>query len=328
MTAIATPVPLPNSTCGAKMFAQGFGTWQGAPTEVKEAVINAIKSGYRLIDCARIYRNQEAVGEGIAQCIAEGIVKREDLFVVSKVWNTDHDPAYVSASTRLTLKELKLEYLDLLLIHWPVAFPNKTPVDDLANQTDFMAFDSTTGGCVNLDIPQVVTYKAMEQLVDEGLVRDIGVSNFTIEELETLLNGGIKYKPVCNQIEVQPALPQTEMKAFCDKNGIAIMAYCPLGLGMNPQEGTGLIYNEDLIALAKKHGFASAAALCLQWSSQKGFICLSKSVTPARIADNAKTPFGGISEEALADIEAFGKANPLRVCNPGVFRPVPGPFFA
>lgn len=311
------------------MFAQGRGTWQENNDNVTEVTINAIKAGYRLFDCARFYANQKGVGEGIRKCIAEGIVKREELYIVSKVWNTDHEPAFVDASTRLTIEELGCGYLDLLLIHFPVAWVNPCgSPSNLKNQQSFYSPNET--GCSKvIDVPILDTYRAMETLIDEGLVRDIGVSNFTIGELEHLLGGGgkgLKYLPVANQVEAHPSLPQKELRSYCKSKGIVVMAYCPLGIGF-PKPGAGLIFNKDLKTIADRHGFNSTAALCLQWSSQMGMVCLSKSISPERIVENSKTPFGGISAEALTALDAFGSANHLRVCNPETFRESSQPFF-
>ena len=340
--AIHAKVLLPNSQCGGAMNSQAFGTWQAKKGEVYTAVKNAIACGYRTIDCAKIYRNQDEIGVAIQECITEGVCSRSDLFIISKVWNTDHAPEAVAASTKRTIADLQCGYLDLLLIHWPTPWAHPAGgVDDFTDEallpkTKFVVEGKEVEGFVATATAaeqitsNIATYKAMERLVGSGLVKDIGLSNFNESEVQAILDV-CTIKPAALQIELHPALPQEAMRAFCQKAGIVIMSYCPLAVGMGDPNASFLMHNADLQALARKaygagdeeNGVSLCAKMLLQWNSQIGCICLSKSVTPSRIAANAAVPFGGLDAETMDAIKAWGQieGNQLRVCCPP-FRPV------
>ena len=340
--AIHAKVLLPNSQCGAAMNAQAFGTWQAKKGEVYAAVKNAIACGYRTIDCAKIYRNQDEIGVAIQECIKEGVCARSDLYIISKVWNTDHEPSAVAASTARTIADLQCDYLDLLLIHWPTPWAHPAGgVDDMSDEAMFPKTKVVVDGkevdgfvasasAAEQTASNIATYKAMERLVGSGLVKDIGLSNFNEAEVQAILDV-CTIKPAALQIELHPALPQEELRAYCHKQGIVIMAYCPLAIGMGDPNASFLMHNAELQALARKaygaaddeNGVSLCARMLLQWNSQIGCICLSKSVTPSRIAANAAVPFGGLDAEIMDGIKAWGQVegNQLRVCCPP-FRPV------
>ena len=339
--AIHAKVSLPNSQCGGAMNSQAFGTWQAKKGEVYAAVKKAIQAGYRTIDCAKIYRNQDEIGVAISECIAEGACLRRDLFIISKVWNTDHAPEAVAASTKRTIADLQCEYLDLLLIHWPTPWVHPAGgVDDMSDAALFpkekvVAVDGKEIEIFAAAVPvaeqtasNVATYAAMERLVGAGLVRDIGLSNFSEAEVQAILDVA-KIKPAALQIELHPALPQEALRDFCHKAGIIIMSYCPLAIGMGDPNAAFLMNNAELQAIARKeyndeetNPVALCARMLLQWNSQLGCICLSKSVTPSRIEANASVPFGGLSAETMTAIKEWGarEGNQLRVCCPP-FRP-------
>merc|ERR1712059_153006 len=191
------------------------GTWKSAPGQVTEAVEHALKSGYRHIDCAAVYGNEAEVGAGIR---ASGVA-REDIFVTSKLWNTKHHPEDVEAACRKTLADLGLNYLDLYLIHWPVAF-----------ERGDVAFPKNEDGSLRYDIEThpTTTWLAMEKLVEKGLVRTIGLSNFNSEQITDILKKG-SIKPVTNQVECHPYLTQAKLLEFCKERDITLTAYSPLG---------------------------------------------------------------------------------------------------
>ena len=302
---------------GAKMPALGFGTWQAPPGLVAKSVDVAIASGMRHIDCAAVYGNEAEIGAKFTEIFKAGAVKREDLFITSKLWNNAHHPEDVEAACRRTLKDLQLEYLDLYLIHWPIAFqrgPVRIPADE------------KTGGTHQADVPIVDTWKAMEKLVDAGLVRNIGVCNYNEAQLRETFEAA-RIKPACHQIEVQPALANDEIRAVNKELGIVTTGYCPLGVGIFGARDVFTFKEPEFVAIAEKHNVGSAS-LALQWNLQSGNVVLTKSLAPARIAENAATPIGALSAEAMAEVDAYGATVSKRVCNPGMFFATAGPFFA
>ncbi|RSL55378.1 hypothetical protein CEP54_009412 [Fusarium duplospermum] len=235
---------------GAKIPAVGFGTWQAPPGQVEKAVEIALRSGYRHIDCASIYRNEVEVGDGIRK----SGVPRSDIFITGKLWNTKHAPEDVEKGLDKTLKDLGTEYLDLFLMHWPVAFKSGD---------DWFPIDS-------------------DGLLETGKVRAIGVSNFTKDRLDKLLSKTTTV-PAVNQIEAHPYLQQPELFDYCKSKGIQIAAYSPLG---NNQTGEPRTVDDPLVAeLGKKLGLDIGQVL-YSWGVQRGSVVLPKSVTPSRIESN------------------------------------------
>lgn len=213
-------------------------------------------------------------------------------FVTSKLWNTHHAIGNVKKGCQQTLKDLGTSFLDLYLIHWPVHFKYEG-LDVLTpkNSDGTVAIDTS----VNI----VDTWKEMEKLVDEGLVKDIGVSNFTIAHLETILKS-CRIKPAVNQVELHPYLPQQALLDFCTKNGIHMTAYSPLGSG---KEG-GPLSNETIAKIAQAHS-ATPAQILLSWAIQRGTSVIPKSVNPSRIAENFKTIT--LSESDMKEIAKLGE---------------------
>ena len=307
MTKVSTHATLRN---GQKMPLLGLGTWRSAPGEVGEAVRQAIKAGYRHIDGASIYMNEREVGQAINQCISEGIVKREDLFITSKLWNTHH--GCVREACEKTLKDLGVGYLDLYLVHWPVAFP--APADKSIELTgdNYCPFDAKTGQVLfdrSVSLQQM--WQQMEQLVDADLVKNIGVSNYTISVLLDLLTY-CRIKPAVNQFECHPYFVRPSLRQLCQQEGIVITAYSPLGSGkVGPLQ-------DQLVAetLAKKYK-KSAAQILIRWSLQVGNVVIPKSSSPKRIQENFNVFDFELSAEDVKSISTLDRG--FRCCRTAEF---------
>ncbi|WPH04098.1 Hypothetical protein R9X50_00698300 [Acrodontium crateriforme] len=274
---------------GAKIPAVGLGTWQSDPGQVKDAVLHALKNGYRHIDAAFVYGNENEVGQGLREAISAGIVKREEVFITSKVWNTFHRK--VADCLDQTLKNLDLDYLDLYLVHWPVP---------MNGNGDHPLFPKHPDGSRDLDTEwsHVQTWKEMEKLYKGGKVKAIGVSNYSVKFLEELLPQA-DVIPATNQIENHPLLPQQEVADYCKEKGILIEAYSPLG-----STGSPLFKQEGVLEVAKKHNVGPGTVL-ISYQVNKGHVVLPKSVTPARINENLKTV--SLDAEDMAALEELHK---------------------
>ncbi|MCJ1229328.1 H/ACA snoRNP pseudouridylase subunit [Toensbergia leucococca] len=255
---------------GASIPALGLGTWQSGPGEVAKAVSHALSAGYRHIDCAYIYSNEDEVGQGLAEGFKSAQVKREDVFVTTKLWCTYH--TRVEENLDQSLKSLGLDYVDLYLMHWPC------PMNSKGNDPKFPKLPD---GSRDLDKSwsHIQTYKEMEKLLKTGKAKAIGVCNYSLRYLEELLPQ-ISVIPAVNQIENHPSLPQQEIVDYCKAKGVHITAYSPLG-----SFGSPLFKAEPVLEVAKKRS-VSASTVLLSYHIARGSSVLAKSVTPSRIDDN------------------------------------------
>lgn len=284
---------------GDQMPILGLGTWKSDPGDVYNAVKEAIRVGYRHIDCAHIYGNEAEVGKAIAQSISEGIVSRDQLWITSKLWNDSHAPVHVQPGLETTLNNLQLDYLDLYLIHWPVSLRKGAGFPFGAD--DFISLES---------LPIVDTWAAMETLVDAGTCRHIGVSNFSQVKIKALLESA-RIKPEMNQIELHPYLQQTELVEFCQRNGVHVTAYSPLGSGDRPDslkavDEPVLLKDEAIATIAQNHGITPAQVL-ISWAIHRGTAVIPKSVTPARIQQNLASAEVSLASEDMESIVSLDR---------------------
>ncbi len=282
-----------------KMPAFGLGTWKSEPGEVYSAVKTAIKKGYRHIDCAPIYGNEKEIGRALSECFEEGLVKREELWITSKLWNTEHLKGDVIPALERTLSDLQLAYLDLYLIHWPVAL--KQGVGFPQSAEDFLSPQ---------EAPISETWNAMVECVDKGLTRHIGVSNFGIKRLEALLETAV-HPPEMNQVESHPYLQQQELLAFCRSHGIHITAYSPLGSpdrpeGLKAANEPSLLNNPIIKDVARQKG-CSTGQLLISWALHRGISVIPKSVNPKRIAENLEAETVELSSSDMDKINSLEK---------------------
>lgn len=270
LTSLTSDLKLSN---GVTVPGLGYGTYQTPPEDAYRAVTDALAVGYRHIDTAARYGNESGVG----QAVKDSGLKREEVFITSKLWNTERGYDKTMAAFEKTLAELGTDYLDLYLIHWP------------ANEKQF----GQEAAALNLD-----TWRAFEDLYKAGKIKAIGVSNFMPNHLEALL-AQAEIKPMVNQIEVHPGWPQTEAIRYCQRNDILVEAWAPLG-------EAAALSNPVLAKIAAKYDH-TPAQVCLRWEIQQGILPLPKSVHKERMAENTKLFDFELTEDEMDIIGALRK---------------------
>ena len=257
---------------GVKIPRLGFGVWQISPLHTAECVKTAIKAGYRNIDTAEGYMNEKGVGEGIRQAMDEYGLKRENIFVSTKLWNDNRGYDKAMKAFEVSLKKLGLEYLDLYLIHWPAVS---------RWHDDWRKINRST-------------WKAFEELYQNERIKAIGVSNFLAHHVQALTEDS-DIKPMVKQIEYHPGFGQVKSAEYCQANGIVVEAWSPLGSG-------GVLNNGELNQIAGKYG-KSAAQICIRWLLQKNIVPLPKSTHEKYITENADVFDFSLSEEDMGAID-------------------------
>ncbi|CAL8469697.1 g9238 [Coccomyxa elongata] len=254
---------------GQEIPLLGIGTWQAEPGVVGKAVENALKLGYRHVDCAAMYENQAEIGDALHKIFKEGRIKRDDVWITSKLHNKDHDPERVPEACKETLRDLQIEQLDLYLMHWPIAGPVGAP---------------------SKDPPFQVTWGAMEKLVEAGLTKNIGVSNFSVKKLEAL-RGQAHIQPAVQQIEGHPYFRNNYNIHYCKTHGMHVTAYSPLG---TPGSGSithraknvPVLLQEPLVqSVAQKHNKHPAQVL-IRWGIQRSTSVIPKATSVAHMKSN------------------------------------------
>lgn len=294
---------------GDELAAIGLGTWKSGKGEVGNAVKTALESGYRHIDCASTYGNEAEVGEAFSQIFSKGTIKRKDVWITSKLWNNAHKKGDVIPALQQSLKDLQLNYLDLYLIHWPVAF--KPGVASPKSDDDYLSLE---------EAPIIETWNELLEAKKQGLVKHIGVSNFSIPKLRDLMEKTDDH-PEMNQVELHPYLQQDELREFCKENDIHLTGYSPLGSGDRPDgmkasNEPSLLENEVIKNIAEKHD-ASPGQILIKWHLERGNAVIPKSTNEKRIKENLASAEVSLNEEDMQKIKELDKH----------FRYVTGEFF-
>lgn len=294
---------------GAAMPLVGLGTWQSAPDEAGEAVEYALtKCNYHHVDCASIYGNEQEIGASFKKVFGRGAKKRDDVFITSKLWNNAHRKNAVRTACERTLGDLQVEYLDLYLMHWGLA---SSPEESEAMDSD--------GNLVIDKVPIRETWEAMEELVGAGLVRAIGVANFTAPLLLDLLSYA-KVKPAVNQIELHPYFQQSRLLDFCQRLGLVVTAYSPLARPGYEEMSARLVDEKVIRAIASAHGKTPAQVL-LRWGIQRNTVVIPKSTHPGRLQENIGVFDFELSESDMREIAKLERG--LRIVDPYVWGHVP-----
>ncbi|XP_071866184.1 aldo-keto reductase 1B-like [Bombus fervidus] len=306
-------VPTHTLSNGQKIPVLGLGTWQAGdnPGAVEQAVRDAVDAGYRHFDCAYIYCNEKEIGKALRDKIAEGVIKREDLFITTKLWNTMHRKELVVPACKKSLENFGFDYVDLYLIHWPMGFDENSeglwPVDEKGNP-------------MYGDVDYLDTYRAMEECVKLGLTKSIGLSNFNSQQIDRVLSIA-QIKPVMCQVECHPNLNQKKLRDFCTQRNISITAYSPFGspkrTWLKPGDPEVTIESAEIIAISKKYG-KTPAQVVLRYLIDIGTIPIPKSSSKERIKENINIFDFKLTSQEIATIDTLDRG--IRICPAAEFK--------
>jgi alcohol dehydrogenase (NADP+) len=278
-----------------------FGSDHVRPDQMADAVLGAAEVGYRHFDCAEVYGNESELGAIFEQILGDGVA-REDLWVNSKVWNNHHAYQEVIDACKRSLDNLRLDYLNLYFVHWPFRNYHPPGCDGDTRNPNSKPYDHSEF---------METWEAMEWLLSEGLVRNIGTSNMTIPKLTRLLRD-CSVKPACNEMEIHPHFQQPELFTFCRENGILPIGYCPLGSPGRPERDrapgdTVDIEDPVIVRIAEAHGI-HPATVCIKWAHQRGQVPIPMSTQPRNYTANLKAVTGDpLAEDEMAEISTIDR---------------------
>lgn len=304
---------------GAKLPSVGFGFWKVEKEQTADICYEAIQVGYRHLDCACDYGNEVEVGQGIQRAISDGLVEREDLWVTSKLWNTYHAPQHVRMACEKSLNDLQLEYLDLYLIHFPLA-QRFVPFETRYPPGWFFDPEAANPVVEEARVPVQETWQALEELTKEGLVRNIGICNFGTSQIRDLLTYA-HIRPAVLQVETHPRLTQQKLLSYCQQEKIAYTAFSPLGaqsyysLNMaDPSES--LLEHPDVTTIAEQVN-RTAAQVLLRWGVQRGTAVIPKTSSKERMVENIRVFDFELSAEQMRQLDGLDEGR--RFNDPGDF---------